>query len=372
MQSAQAAPSTWEDEFDYFLKYGSHSKNFYANFMENRDEETKETILNLQNQEKKNRLCTEEEKQEAVKTWRGLSEQINSDTPFSILYLSKMLKIQWDGEVAIALANKCHELAQIYNDPKVRIKLAYRGFATLGVKLTEPDFDYHKKLRAGPSVIRLLEDLKKSTESIKSVSDLPLPLSDVIFHKDCIPQAQVCSLLTVAYGAYILEGLSDTNVARYHIYNNGKDAITLYQEGLQGLTTPDQREYYHKQIVNLVIGLTRTPELLSTDDDQYLKVMKKSSLALARTFKDAHKESEDLLVSTELTYKMGSAYYLAGKKESALKCIGIVRAVSPEESERGQYISSLKTRAENLRLQIEDPSKALTHQAHNWTLFERW
>jgi hypothetical protein len=73
------------------------------------------------------------------KTWRGLSEQINSDTPSSILYLSKMLKIQWDGEVAIALANKCHELAQIHNDPKVRIKLAYRGFATLGVKLTEPD-----------------------------------------------------------------------------------------------------------------------------------------------------------------------------------------------------------------------------------------
>jgi hypothetical protein len=60
-------PSSWEDEFDHFLKYGSHSKNFYANFMENRDEETKETIVKLTATKKKGVACgTEEEKQEAA------------------------------------------------------------------------------------------------------------------------------------------------------------------------------------------------------------------------------------------------------------------------------------------------------------------
>ena len=67
--------------------------------------ETKETILNLQNQEKKNRLCTEEEKQEAVKTWRGLSEQINSDTPSSNLVSQQNVKntVGWRG---------CHSIGQ--------------------------------------------------------------------------------------------------------------------------------------------------------------------------------------------------------------------------------------------------------------------
>ena len=70
--------------------------------------------------------------------------------------------------------------------------------------------------------------------------------------------------------------------------------------------------------------------------------MKKSSLELARIYKDTRKESEELLVRIELANKLASAYYLAEKKESALKYIRVVLAVSPEESERGRYISSRK------------------------------
>jgi len=369
LRNVQADPLTLQEEFNYFLRYGHPSSNFYSNITEDREESAKETILHLQQQEQGSSWRSEKDKQKAAQSWRSLSEQHESDIPSRILYLRKSLEMQWDGDVAIALANWCHHLVPKQSDTKTQIRLAYRGFATLGVNLKEPTYDYHKKLRTAPQVINLLEDLKASTLSMKSVADLDLPLSDAIFHKDCIPQAEVCSLLTVAYGADILAGLPDTSEAQRNIYNNGKTAISLYQKGLQDQTTPEQREYYHKQIVNLVLGLTRTPGLLSSKDDSDVKLMQKSSHALARIFKDAHEESENPLTRAELAFKTAVAYFHAGKKESALKYITIVSAIPQEDSQRGRYINGIKIRAENLRLQIEDPSAVLAHQVDNGDVF---
>ena len=113
--------------------------------------------------------------------------------PFFILFLSKALAIQWDGEIAIKLADKCHDLARFDNNPyyifmldaEYRFMLAYQGLETLRVTLTEPDYDYHKKLRAAPQVINLLEDLKIATGALANLS---FYISPQLFPQDWRPQ----------------------------------------------------------------------------------------------------------------------------------------------------------------------------------------
>ena len=54
LQNAQAMdPSNLQDELIHYLKWGRHSKNFYSNVIEGRDEPTKETILKLQTKKKR-------------------------------------------------------------------------------------------------------------------------------------------------------------------------------------------------------------------------------------------------------------------------------------------------------------------------------
>ena len=60
----------------------------------------------------------------------------------------------------------------------------------------------------------------------------------------------------VAYGADILKGL-DPTAAHQNIFKNGKKSLKLYEKGLKGPTTPEQRKYYQTQIVNLVRGLRK-------------------------------------------------------------------------------------------------------------------
>lgn len=374
IQSAGANPLTLEDEFDYYLKYGSHSQNFYSNIMEGRDEKTKKRILKLQQQEQNCHYgWNKKEKQKAVQRWAKLSEQGEGDTSTHILYLSQVLQRQWNGEVAIALADKCHQLAQEQDDKNIRIKLAYRGFSTLGVKLTEPDYDLHNKLHALPQIISLLEDLKASTEAIQSVSTLPLPLYDKLFHEDCIPRAEICALLAVAYGSGMLLGKDDSSALELNIFDNNKEAIALYQKGLEGSTTPKQRQYYHSQIVNLVHGFSRTPNLVVQEDKHYFELKKESARQLARIYKDEHKKSKDILTRADLAFKTALAYMNAEKKEKALKYIGIVSDIPQEESQIGLCIERIKTRAEHLRLQIEDPNKLLAYEVENVNIFlKQW
>lgn len=371
--SVEANPLTFEDEFDHYLKYGIHSQNFYSNIIEGRDEKTKKRISKLQQQEEK---ClwgwTNKEEQKAAQRWLKLSEQGESDIPMHILCLSKVLQRQWNGEVAIALADKCHQLVQEQDDQNIRIKLAYRGFSTLGVKLTEPDYDLHTKLHPLPQVINLLEDLKASTASIQSTSELPLPLYDKLFHEDCIPQAEICALLTIAYGGGMLLGKDDSSAFKLNIFNNNKEAIALYENGLEGSTTPKQRQYYHSQIVNLVHGFSRAPNLLTQEENEdYLKLKKKNALQLARIYKDERKKSKDTLMRADLAFKTAFAYMNAEKKKKALKYIGIVSDIPQEQSQIGLFIERIKTLAENLRLQIENPDKVFAHQVENINIFLR-
>lgn len=373
LQSAGANPLTFEDEFDDYLKYGVHSQNFHSNLMERQDEKTKETISKLKAKEEKCFLYGWSPKRttKIIKRWLELSEQNESDTPTRILYLSKVLERQWAGEVAIALADKCHQLVQEQDGQNIKIKLAYRGFATLDVKLKEPDYDLHKKLHALPQVIHLLEDLKASTSSIQSVSELSLPLYDKVFHEDCIPQAEICSLLTVAYASELLLDKDDRSTSELNIFNNNKEAIALYQKGLKGPTTPKQRLYYHSQIVNLVHGFSRTPNLLTSENEHYSKLIKKSARELARIYKDKREKSESILIRADLTLKMALAYKNSGKKDKALKYIGVISDIPQEESELGLYIGQIKTRAEHLRLQIEDPNELLAYELQNLNTFLR-
>lgn len=372
-QNAHAMdPSTLSEELTYYLKRERPSENFYSNITEGRDEKTKETILKLQEEERRSTYWSNQEKQEASKAWFDLSEENERDEYSSMLYLSKVLEIKWNGEVAIKLADKCHQLAQFKYNPEDKFILAYRGFANLRVNLTEPDYDYHLKLRAAPQVINLLEDLKTATISIKSLKDLSFWISPKIFPEHCLPQAQVCSLLMVAYSADILLGLDNVSSAQSNIFNNGKEALELYKTGLQGQTTPDQRQYYHKQIVSLVCGINeRTPDLFRNIDKPSMKLMKSSALELARTYKDAYKESQGL-EACHLAYKTALSYAYAGKNDKALKYIEIVSAFPAEESERGIYADRIKILAENQRLQIQGSvEEVFCHQLKNLELFWR-
>lgn len=371
LQNVQAMdPSNLAEEVEHYLKNGSRSQNFYPNIIKDRDDKTKETILSLQKQEEDGKYYwPEKEKQVASKEWLNLSEQNENDDLSTILYLSKALDIQWNGEVAIGLAKKCHQVAQFQQSPEDKFIVAYRGFVNLRVNLTEPDYDYHKKLRPAPQVISLLEDLKTATRSIQSLSNFSFFISPKIFPENCIPQAQVCTLLTVAYGADILLGLKDTSLAERNIFKNGKKAIKLCQKGLEGPTTLDQRKFYYTQIVNLVLGFSRTPRLVGPEVDPYVKLAKKSSLELARMSKDAHKESQGLQACC-LAYDTALNYAYAGKRGKALKYIEIVSNVPPEEtSERGIYIKKQKILAENLRLRLEGKPEWFSHQVQNWNVF---
>ena len=98
--------------------------------------------------------------------------------------------------------------------------------------------------------------------------------------------------------------------------------------------------------------------------------MKKSSLDLARTYKDAYDESPKGLQACTLAYKTALSYSYAEKNDKALKYIEIVSAVPQEETEAGIYIGKTKVLAENLRLQIQRPvEEVFQHQLQNRKIF---
>lgn len=377
LQNVRAVdPSNLAEEVEHYLKWGLHSKNFYPNIIEGQDEETKktkETLLELKKKEPYSypynyNYYLPEKKQRIVQAWLDLANN-ESDDPTAILYLSKSLSVEWNSTVALQVADKCHSLASSKkHNPKEMFMLAYRGFENLRVNLAEPDYDYHKKLAAAPQVIALLEDLKIATESLKSVKKLPCFVSPKLFNENCIPQAQVCTLLTVAYAADILLGLEDTNSAQLNIFENGKKALQLYQKGLEGPSTLDQRKYYYTQIVNLVLGFSRTPRLVGPEVDPYVKLAKKSALELARISKDAHKESQGLQACC-LAYDTALNYAYAGKRGKALKYIEIV-SKSPVNDSLHEHYNDIRVHAENLRLQLEgSSSEAFWHQLQNSKVF---
>jgi hypothetical protein len=250
------------------------------------------------------------------------------------------LALAWHGETAIELANKCHHYIQEnYDlDAGFATQLAYRGFSSLQIHFDEPDYDYHKKLRAASQAINLLNDLKSSTKGVKTVSELPIidfPIR--YFSEDDIPQARVCRLLTVAYGSYALEDL-DTLYASRNIYENGVTAMNLYLDGLKDSTTPRQRKHYHQQISSLgndlPVRLTYKRLLKTQFLDTYGQAVKKSTLDIARIYKDELAEiNRDEKPSTwcDLTYKIAFHYYRAGKTEKALKVAQNVLDVTLDE-----------------------------------------
>jgi len=375
--SIQNAQANFEEEFDYYLECGFHSPRFYDNILEGRDDATSVKISKLQDQEERRKYWTREERQEFAETWYGLS-QGEGDSASSILFLGKSLNTLWQGYLAQELSEKCHKYLQDQDDSTTQTLVAYRGFKTLQVNLTEPGYDLHTKLAAVPQVLTLLEDLKVSC---KSVMDLPGHFKyEAVFPEHCIPRAQVCALLMPAYGAALQLDSSDYETARRAILENGLSAIQLYEQGLEGPTTPKQREFYHKQIINLVLGLNeRVPQLLDAQVTQRNTNLKqKSAMALARILKEGIESEKSTVDNCEnkgpyenclLTYRAALAYFHAGKTASALKYIRRVSEFPSENTQEGLFIDNVKIRAENLRLQIEEPCKVLSHQYQHSDIF---
>lgn len=383
--TAMASTDPLQEEFEYFLGCGRPSENFFVNITAHTDKTTKSTILSLQKEERELNLSPSgipihqfqvKGLKKIRSAWLDLSHQAQSTLEFSLLCLHKVLNLQWDGETAIELADKCHAFIEqeITSQTLRKSRIAYRGLVTLGVKLKEPDFDLHRKLRPLDQLIMLLEDLKDSAKDYKSGSELNMP---EYFDENCIPQAETCCLLMVAYGGYIiLDPLKYSQNVQPLQFSNGTHAISLYVQGLQGSTTPAQRQYYHTQIVNLVWNLKqRVPYLLSKEVlDYYNKLAQKNSLESARIIKDEMTEinkSEKPLQWCSLAYKAALAYFYAGKPEKALSYAQNVMNFQLDEtpSQAGIYLQRLKVRIENLVLQFQDPSKVFEHQVKNWDVF---
>ncbi|MBA3813557.1 MAG: hypothetical protein H0X26_03565 [Alphaproteobacteria bacterium] len=354
-----------DEEFDHFVRYGSPSSNFFSNITEEQDEETKQTLLNLQRQEKESGDWDEEGKEKLWKTWRSLAHKENIDQRLSLLYSNKLLDLEWHGETAIELAKKCHHYIQQNDNLNAGFatQLAYRGFSALQIHFAEPDYDHHKKLRAAPQAIALLEDLKSSTAKAGTVSELSIIDSPIrYFHEHDIPQARVCTLLTVAYGSYALEGL-DTLHASRNICINGSKALDLYINGLKGSTTPQQRKHSHKQICNLgndlPVRLMYSP-LKSQFLADYGNAVKKSTHELARIYKDELEEinrDEKPAAWCSLANTLAHAYNAAGKNDKALKYFNDVVNLTLDEkwnnTELFTFVAKKQKEATNFILSIQ-------------------
>ncbi|MBA4117491.1 MAG: hypothetical protein C0514_01150 [Candidatus Puniceispirillum sp.] len=360
--------SACDDELRHYTVHGFASGHFFDRLQEGKDEVTKATLMELA-QLKARAPQWGKEKEKLRTTYLGLAAQEDSDLSSRILYLCEALKIVWTCNEALRLADLCHKHVQELQDPREKVSVAHYGLFRLNVELSEPGYDLHQKLVAVPHLISLLEDLKEATKSMQSSCDMALPPFGNFFHEDCIPQAQVCALLAVAYGGKILAGEDAEGSVSHSIYNNRLEAIDLYKQGLEGTTTPAQRKYYHAQIVNLVQGLGRMPALFAADRDEYRALQQKNALALARIYKDEGNKAQADVLRAYLAYKAALAYTYAEKKEQALKFVESVLATPRVASENGLFVDGLKVRAEHLKLELTAPEKILAFECDHLNVF---
>lgn len=350
-----------DDEFHHFVKHGSSSSNFFSNITEKQDEETKKTLLSLETQEKQLYEWHKKEKEKLCETWRSLSHKEGLDPRLSLIYSNKALTLEWHGETAIKLADECHHYIQQNKDLDAGFatQLAYRGFSALRIHFDEPDYDYHKKLRAAPQVICLLNDLKSSTKGIKTVSELSITEFPIqYFPENDIPQARVCQLLTVA------EGLQEPRNPG-NIYINGITAINLYLDAFKGSTTPEQRKHYHQQInslgndlpVRLMYSLPLKDQFLN----DYKQAVKKNTLALIRIYED---ELEDIDPDKQpaawchLAYQIALHYYQMGEIEKPLNIVDKILNVKVDEKwDNTELFTFLEQKKEEARNFIESINK---------------
>lgn len=360
--------SACDDELRYYTAYGFASEHFFDRLQEGKDEATKATLMELA-QQKARAPQWGKEKAKLRTTYLGLAAQEDSDLSSRILYLCEALKTVWTCNEALALADLCHKRTQQVQDPREKVSVAHYGLFRLNVELSEPGYDLHQKLVAVPHLISLLEDLKEATKSMKSTSDMALPPFGTFFHEDCIPQAQVCAQLAVAYGGKILAGEDAEGSVSHSIYNNRLEAIDLYKQGLDGTTTPAQRKYYHAQIVNLVQGLERMPALFAADRDEYHALQKENALALARIYKVEGNKAQGDVLRAYLAYKAALAYTYAGNDAQALKYAASVLATPRVASENGLFVDRLKVRAQEIKVLVSAPEKLFAFQCDHLSVF---
>lgn len=297
-----------------------------------------------------------------------------------LLHTAKCLDLSWNGQDAREFARMSHDYlakdAMLSGEERTRV--AYQGFACLGIHFDEPDYDYHKKLGATFEVLLMLESLKESTKSLKTKSKLPfLDFPIRYFGEQDIPHARVCELLMVAYGLY--PAFSGDNTFDYEgrIYENGHKAFTLYQSALEGATTPDQRTHYHNKILTLGHELaTRVPADFLTHVTYYQPLIQKSAKFLAREQKDALDEidsKKNPLAWCLMKKKLGISLHYANKNDKALQHLQDVVDFQLHEdfhkTELELLLQKIKVRTQGNVIAFSDPSKIFDHQMKNISLY---
>ncbi|OJX12899.1 MAG: hypothetical protein BGO77_08250 [Caedibacter sp. 37-49] len=374
VQSAQATGLS-SDEFQEFLRSGKAPENFIARISENMDKETKAFISGLEEKEKIHSFSYFEVQKgltdELAQGWIKLGNETKTKPRAHLVCLHKLLTLQWDEKTAIEFAERCHHMVDQEDRLETKMQLSYRGLEMLRVRLNEPNYDLHKRLASVSQVIALLEDLKSLTLSYKTVSELPFIPSQDLFHADSLPQAEIHALLVIAYGGVVIGEIGDREEAFRSILINGDEAISLYSKGLSGSTTPSQRVYFNRQIVNIASTLPgRVMGRLNGARHDYDKVCKKSALRLARIHEEEKEELEQayhLHKWCTLTYDIGLSYYYAGKKEEVLKCVKEIEDFSSASIDQ-VFLSRLKIKAKGLQLRVNEPNNVLEYQLNNLSI----
>lgn len=167
-----------------------------------------------------------------------------------ILQAAVNLNQRWTLPNAVSFASLClTHLRENASSAQERACLSYRGISALKINFSDDAIDHEKKSRAGKTLVDLLEILKISLQNYPTKEDLPffdMPIS--YFHEHDIPQARVCSFLSIVYGqpnAVAFEVEYDK-----HQCNNLISGLNMYLDALRGATTPCQRIHYHELIVS--------------------------------------------------------------------------------------------------------------------------
>lgn len=343
-------PISLDNELGYYLKHGHTSPAFFDNVGATQIKQQADSDI-------------EKNKQAAATHLRQLSRQ-NEWSDTSLLLRAKALELSWSSIDSATFGDMCHRLRHLKSDKKTRALLAYRGFESLRVFLREPKFNYHISHGLAPEVIFLLEDLRESVTGFRRVSDFLASPSRDILSPHCLPEAEVCFLLMIAHSAPILAGEEiptnlDETRARY-----GHRALTLYQEGLQGSTTPEERDYFHTQILNLVSYFKRTlPIYAEQDSVQHASLARKSGAALARIYKDKLETVNSVGAKAFYAYKIACAYYLGGHTKKALKFIQyVLNSEYFKRDEQMVLLDSLKIKAGHLETRIKNPGNVLEYE----------
>jgi hypothetical protein len=260
-------------EFDHYLATGMQSTDFIKNMSHAASPVDSQSLENLDTLELKlprSAKCVavislHPELKKVLTGWSELAVSEGQDLRWQVLCLNKCLSLYWTERIAIQVANLCHQMTKAEDaSPEFKMRVAYRGFDSLRIRLKEPGFNLHARPVSVQPTIQLLEVLKPLTAQMQTPEELPFFWRyGPIFSEYCIPSAALARLLVVAHGGRFL--VSERNAADIHStqFAYAKECVAGYMSGLE--TTPSQshRRFYLIQICRTISDLyVRVPKLV--------------------------------------------------------------------------------------------------------------